>query len=82
MRPENRVYVAGHRGLVGSAITRRLQAEGYADIIRRTHTELDLTDQRAVNDLFEKEKPEFVFIAAAKVGGIYANNGWLPGRNH
>src|SRR3990172_10596546 len=74
MKPDSRVYVAGHRGLVGSAIVRRMQAGGYSDIIRRTHTELDLTDQRAVNEFFENEKPQFVFIAAAKVGGIYANN--------
>ena len=74
MKPDRKVYVAGHRGLVGSAIVSRLQAGGYSDIIRRTHAELDLTDQRAVNEFFEKEKPQFVFIAAAKVGGIYANN--------
>lgn len=74
MKPDAKVYVAGHRGLVGSAIVRRMQAGGYSDIIRRTHAELDLTDQRAVNEFFEKEKPQFVFIAAAKVGGIYANN--------
>ena len=74
MKPDSKVYVAGHRGLVGSAIVRRLQAGGYSGIIRRTHAELDLTDQRAVNEFFEKEKPEYVFVAAAKVGGIYANN--------
>lgn len=74
MKPDSKVYVAGHRGLVGSAIVRRMQAGGYSDIIRRTHSELDLTDQRAVNEFFEKEKPEYVFVAAAKVGGIYANN--------
>ena len=74
MKPDRKVYVAGHRGLVGSAIVRRMQAGGYSDIIRRTHAELDLTDQRAVNEFFENEKPQFVFIAAAKVGGIYANN--------
>ena len=74
MKPNSKVYVAGHRGLVGSAIVRRLQAGGYTDIIRRTHTELNLTDQRAVNDFFEKDKPDYVFVAAAKVGGIYANN--------
>ena len=74
MKPDKKVYVAGHRGLVGSAIVRRLQAGGYSDIIRRIHAEIDLTDQRAVNEFFENEKPQFVFIAAAKVGGIYANN--------
>lgn len=74
MKPDSKVYVAGHRGLVGSAIVRRMQAGRYSNIIRRTHAELDLTDQRAVNEFFENEKPQFVFIAAAKVGGIYANN--------
>ncbi len=74
MKPDSRVYVAGHRGLVGSAIVRRLQAGGYSNILRRIHAELDLTDQRSVNEFFEKEKPEHVFIAAAKVGGIYANS--------
>lgn len=74
MRPDSRIYVAGHRGLVGSALVRRLQAAGYARVICRTHAELDLVDQRAVNEFFGKERPEYVFIAAAKVGGIYANN--------
>jgi GDP-L-fucose synthase len=69
-----RIYVAGHRGMVGSAIVRRLQAEGYENIIIRTSSELDLRDQRAVADFFDAEKPEFVFLAAAKVGGIMANN--------
>ncbi|MHB8742013.1 MAG: GDP-L-fucose synthase [Sulfuricaulis sp.] len=74
MNPDSRIYVAGHRGLVGSAITRRLVSGGYSHIIRRTHAELDLTEQRAVNEFFEKETPEYVFLAAAKVGGIQANN--------
>jgi len=85
MKPDAKVYVAGHRGLVGSAIVRRLTSPsplagegrgegGYTNILTRTHSELDLTDQRAVNDFFEKDKPEYVFVAAAKVGGIYANN--------
>lgn len=74
MKPDNRVYVAGHRGLVGSAIVRRLQAGGYTSIIRRTHAELDLLDQRAVDEFFARERPEHVFLAAAKVGGIHANN--------
>ncbi len=68
------IYVAGHRGLVGSAIVRRLQAEGCTNIIVRTHAELDLMDQYAVRTFFERERPEYVFLAAAKVGGIHANN--------
>lgn len=74
MKSESRIYVAGHRGLAGSAITRRLISGGYSNIIRRTHSELDLTDQKAVRIFFETEKPEYVFLAAGKVGGIYANN--------
>ncbi len=69
-----KIYVAGHRGMVGSAIVRRLQQEGYNNIIVRTSAELDLKDQAAVNDFFATEKPEYVFLAAAKVGGILANN--------
>jgi len=69
-----RVYVAGHRGMVGSAIVRALQARGHRDIITRTHTELDLSDQSAVRDFFAREKPDHVVLAAAKVGGIHANN--------
>ncbi len=69
-----KVYVAGHRGLVGSAIMRRLEADGHENILTRTHAELDLTDQRAVSEFFERERPEYVFLAAAKVGGIQANN--------
>jgi GDP-L-fucose synthase len=68
-----KIYVAGHRGLVGSAILRRLQAEGYQNLVLRTRKELDLTDQRAVYRFFEEERPEYVFLAAAKVGGILAN---------
>ena len=68
------VYVAGHRGLVGSALIRQLQAKGYTNIITRTHAELDLTDQAAVRDFFAAEKPGYVLLAAAKVGGIHANN--------
>ena len=74
MKPDSRIYVAGHRGLVGSAVVRRLQAGGYRNLITRTHAELDLTHQQAVNRFFESERPEYVFIAAARVGGIYANN--------
>jgi len=74
MRPESRIYVAGHRGLAGSAIVRRLRAAGCDNIITRTHEEVDLIDQRATSAFFELEKPEYVFLAAAKVGGIVAND--------
>ena len=74
MNPDSKIYVAGHRGLAGSAIERRLVAGGYNKLIHRTHPELELTDQKAVDDFFSREKPEHVFLAAAKVGGIYANN--------
>ncbi|MAP55652.1 GDP-L-fucose synthase [Altibacter sp.] len=67
-------YVAGHRGLVGSAIVKALNARGYTNILTRTHAQLDLTDQVAVADFFEQHKPDYVFLAAAKVGGIVANN--------
>jgi len=69
-----KVYVAGHQGLVGSAILRKLISEGYSNIVTRSFQELDLRDQIAVNEFFKKEKPEFVFLAAAKVGGILANS--------
>lgn len=68
------IYVAGHRGLVGSAITRNLEAKGYCNLVQRTHAELDLTDQAATDAFFATEKPNFVFMAAAKVGGIHAND--------
>ena len=68
-----KIYVAGHRGLVGSAIVRALEREGYGNIVTRTHSEMDLTDQKAVFDFFEKERPEYVVLAAAHVGGINAN---------
>jgi len=74
MDKNTKVYVAGHRGMVGSAILRRLQDDGFKNIVTRTHAELDLTDQRAVQNFFRKESIEYVVIAAAKVGGIYANN--------
>ena len=74
MKADSKVYVAGHRGLVGSAIIRRLQAGGYRNIVTRTHAELDLVDQAAVQAFFASERPEYVFLAAAKVGGISANN--------
>jgi len=69
-----KIYVAGHRGMVGSAIVRNLQAQGYTNIVTRTHAEMDLTDQAAVKAFFEQEKPDQVYLAAAKVGGIHANN--------
>lgn len=77
MEKGSKIYVAGHRGMVGSAIVRELQRQGYTNIITRTHNELDLIDQHAVNDFFAEEKPEYVFLAAAKVGGIIANQNHL-----
>lgn len=74
MEKKSKIYVAGHRGMVGSAIIRELRRQGYDNIITRTHSELDLTDQQAVNGFFAAEKPEYVFLAAAKVGGIEAND--------
>ena len=74
MEKSNKIFVAGHRGMVGSAIVRKLQNEGFSAILTRASSELDLTNQQAVNDFFAKEKPEYVFLAAAKVGGILANN--------
>jgi len=73
MQPTDRVYVAGHRGLVGSAIMRRLKAAGFRHLLTRTHAELDLTEQSAVREFFERERPDHVVLAAAKVGGIVAN---------
>jgi len=70
----SKIYVAGHSGLVGSALVRELKKNGYLNIVNRPHDELDLTNQNDVNNFFREEKPEFVFLAAAKVGGIYANN--------
>lgn len=74
MKKDSKIYVAGHRGMVGSAIVRKLRHLGYTTVIVRTHSELDLCNQAAVDAFFKQEKPEFVFLAAAKVGGIYANN--------
>ena len=74
MNPNVKIYIAGHRGLVGSALMRCLQAQGYTNIVARTHAELDLTDRVATEAFFAAEKPEYVFLAAAKVGGIHANN--------
>jgi GDP-L-fucose synthase len=74
MQKNSKIYVAGHRGLVGSALMKCLQEKNFNNILSRTHKELDLIDQKAVRTFFEKEKPEYVFLAAAKVGGILANN--------
>lgn len=74
MNKSDKIYIAGHRGMVGSAIFRLLQKEGYTNIICKTSSELDLTRQAAVEEFFAKEKPDYVFLAAAKVGGIVANN--------
>lgn len=74
MSPDSRIYVAGHSGLVGSAITRSLSRGGYQNLVTRSHRDLDLTEQSAVRDFFRSERPEYVFVAAAKVGGIHANN--------
>lgn len=73
MQKDPKIYVAGHRGLVGSAIVRNLESQGYANIIKKTREELDLLNQQAVTEFFATEKPEYVFLAAAKVGGILAN---------
>ena len=71
---DKKIFIAGHRGLVGSAIKRELERKGYSNFVLRTHKELDLTDSVAVKEFFEVEKPQWVFLAAAKVGGIYGNN--------
>jgi GDP-L-fucose synthase len=73
MQKDSKIYVAGHQGLVGSAIVRKLQQKGYSNLILKTREELDLLDQKVVGDFFDSEKPEYVFLAAAKVGGILAN---------
>jgi len=74
MDKSSKIYIAGHRGMVGSAIVRKLEQEGYANLLVKTHHELDLENQKDVHVFFEKEKPEYVFLAAARVGGIHANN--------
>ena len=74
MNKDSKIYVAGHRGMVGSAIVRKLKADGYTNILTRTHAELDLTRQAEVEVFLQAEKPHYLFIAAAKVGGIHANN--------
>ena len=77
MEKDAKIYVAGHRGMVGSAVVRELERQGYHNIITRTHKELDLCRQNEVEEFFEQEKPEYVFLAAAKVGGIVANQSAL-----
>ena len=74
MEKESKIYVAGHRGMVGSAIVRKLTSLGYANLLTRTSAELDLRNQDLVNSFFQVEKPDYVILAAAKVGGIHANN--------
>lgn len=74
MHKDSKIYIAGHRGMVGSAIQRKLELEGYSNIVYKTSSELDLRNQQAVNDFFKTENPEYVVLAAAKVGGIIANN--------
>jgi len=74
MKKTSKIYVAGHRGLVGSAIVNNLKSKGYTNVMGRTHKELNLLDQQAVATFFKNEKPDYVFLAAAKVGGIVANN--------
>ncbi|MBE9542872.1 MAG: GDP-L-fucose synthase [Proteobacteria bacterium] len=76
MELDSKIYVAGHRGLVGTAFMRCLEGQGFTNVITRTHSDLDLTDQPAVRSFFENERPEYVFVAAAKVGGIHANNSY------
>jgi len=74
MEQSDKIYIAGHRGMVGSSLERKLRKEGYNNIVTRTSDELDLRNQQAVNEFFEKQKPAYVILAAAKVGGIHANN--------
>ena len=74
LEKDSKIYVAGHRGMVGSALVRKLKSEGFTNLLVRTSAELDLTNQEAVTSFFRTEKPEYVFLAAAKVGGIEANN--------
>jgi GDP-L-fucose synthase len=76
MKQTAKIYIAGHKGMVGSGLERKLRKEGYNNIVTRTSNELDLRNQQAVNDFFEKEKPAYVILAAAKVGGIHANNAY------
>src|SRR5580700_4127922 len=76
MEKGSRILIAGHRGLVGSAIRRGLEHQGYTNLVLRTHSQLDLSDREAVRAFFREEQPEYVFLAAAKVGGIFANNSY------
>lgn len=76
MLDTSKIFVAGHRGMVGSAIVRRLNTDGFTNLVLRTRQELDLTDQRAVDDFFTSERPEYIFLAAARVGGIHANSSY------
>ncbi len=76
MQKNDKIYIAGHRGLVGSAIMQALQNRGYSNFVTRTHAELDLTNQQAVRDFYQQEKPDYVFLAAARVGGIVANDSY------
>lgn len=78
IKKKAKIYVAGHKGMVGSAIVRALVKKGYQNILKKTHAHLDLTSQKEVGDFFKQEQPDYVFLAAAKVGGIYANSTW-PG---
>lgn len=77
MEKDSKIYIAGHRGMVGSAIVRELNRQGYTNLITRTHRELNLCRQQEVEDFFAQERPEYVFLAAAKVGGIEANQSAL-----
>ena len=79
MEKDSKIYIAGHRGLVGSAITRQLKKNGYNNLLLKSHAELELMDQQKVFNFFKEQKPEYVFLAAAKVGGILANNTY-PGQ--
>jgi len=74
LNPKDKIYIAGHKGLVGSAIDRFLRTQGYSNLVGRSHAELELTDRKAVDLFFQEERPDYIFLAAAKVGGIYANN--------
>lgn len=74
MNKHSKIYISGHSGLVGSAIIRKLGRQGFDNLMTRTHKELDLINQQAVNDFFRQEKPDYVILAAGKVGGIHANN--------
>lgn len=76
MNPKDKILIAGHKGLVGSAIDRFLRTQGYSNLVGRSHAELELTDRKAVDLFFQEERPDYIFLAAAKVGGIYANNAY------